>query len=193
VRGAARILRAPRPWARRAAGPPPAAPRRMPAPPLLRPPRGASVPTPAPLPSQPRPRGRRRRRLRELRKEGGARFSGRHAADVGPGRSGEEGAAKPPRLGLPGARAGERAPRPRRWEGAIGKRQRGPAERPPRDRRRRRVFPAPPRGRERRASAGCGAVGTRPGAGRQRGPRPARGRSRGGSWAPGLPLGFACV
>lgn len=113
----------------------------------LRPPRGASVPTPAPLPSQPRPRGPQRRRLRQP-PEGGAWLSGghvcEHRAGVQPG--GGDGGGTSLSL-LPGARERARAPRPQHWEGAIGKRQRRPAAEPSRDRRRRRVFPAPPWGR----------------------------------------------
>lgn len=158
-RSAARILRAPGPWARRAAGPPPAAPRRMPAP----------LPAPAAslcLGSRLQPRYPR---SGGPEAGGVASASSRRRAALGSAAGmlraqgrGAPGAAASPCLRFPAARAGARAPRPRRWEGAIGKLQRRPVERPPRDRRRRCWFPAPPRGRElqrERKLRGLGAPG----------------------------------
>ncbi|XP_059537211.1 uncharacterized protein LOC132226801 [Myotis daubentonii] len=107
----------------------------------------AAAPRPA-APSPPRAPGGGRRLARR-------RACCEHRAGVQPGGGGGGGGTS--RSLLPGARERARAPRPRHWEGAIGKRQRRPAARPPRDRRRRRVFPAPPQGRA--PGAGTGAPG----------------------------------
>lgn len=121
----------------------------------LRPPRGASVAdsSPATLAA-----AARRPAASPPRAAGGGRRSAPRRACCGR-RAGAPEVAASPCLRFPAARAGARAPRPRRWESAIGKLQRRPVERPPRDRRRRRLFPAPPRGRELRASVGFGVWG----------------------------------
>lgn len=130
-----------------AAGPPPAAPRRMPA-----------APPPAP-PASPHLWPRYPRSGGSVADSGVASASSWRTAALGsaagmlraqgPGAAGRRGRQRGGAFlsPLPGARAGARVPRPRHCEGAIGKLQRRPAERPPRDPRRRRVFLAPPRGR----------------------------------------------
>lgn len=173
-----------------AAGPPPAAPRRggcrrfSPAPPVSR--RLGADSGPATLAAA----ARWPAASSPPRAPGGGRRSAPRRACCGrragaqPGGGGGGASLSP----LPRARAGALAPRPRHWERATGKRQRRPAERPPRDRRRRRVFPAPPPGAgvagDRRVR-GCGSPArawARSATG-ARGPRPGYGFwASGASW-----------